>query len=82
MASPRTRKVLKEVRAQDENNVSVNLWAGLGWAGECLAVRCSCGPVSLLGEVDHVTGEQPAVVGAHWCGCRAWDTPVTLLRLC
>lgn len=31
MASPRTRKVLKEVRAQDENNVSVDLWAGLGW---------------------------------------------------
>lgn len=40
MASPRTRKVLKEVRAQDENNVSMNLWAD-----ECLDITFSCGCV-------------------------------------
>lgn len=58
MASPRTRKVLKEVRAQDENNVSMNLWAG-----ECLGVTCNCGCVSLLGEAGDGIGE--VVPGAH-----------------
>lgn len=79
MASPRTRKVLKEVRAQDENNVSVNLWAGLGWAGGCLGVRCSYCYVSLLGGADHVTGELSLVLTCVAVGC---GTSVILLRLC
>lgn len=29
--------------------------------------------MSLLGETDHVIAEQPAVLGAHSCGCREWD---------
>jgi hypothetical protein len=60
MASPRTRKVLKEVRAQDENNVSMTF--GL----MSVLVSHAAVAVSLLGETDHGTGEQLAA-SSSWC---------------
>ena len=51
MASPRTRKVLKEVRVQDENNVSVRfsltLRLGFGVLSELLAASESSLPVTV-----------------------------------
>ena len=58
MASPRTRKVLKEVRAQDENNVSMTF--GL----VSVLVSHVAVAVSLLREAGHGTGDQ-LVPGAH-----------------
>uniref|UniRef100_A0A8C6ANV1 ARF GTPase activating protein 1 n=1 Tax=Monodon monoceros TaxID=40151 RepID=A0A8C6ANV1_MONMO len=74
MASPRTRKVLKEIRVQDENNVSVRfsltLGLGFGVLSELLVASESSLPVTVglpaslplppLGAPHWVPGPRPA----------------------